>query len=75
MRAVAALLIATGMPCSALASTYPVVDTGQTTAHGDFAGQDAHYSVNPPSYKDNGDGTVTDNCTGLMWQQATAPSA
>jgi hypothetical protein len=26
-------------------------------------------------YVDNGDGTVTDNCTGLMWQQATAPGA
>jgi hypothetical protein len=25
---------------------------------------------NPASYKDNGNGTVTDNVTGLMWQQA-----
>jgi hypothetical protein len=25
---------------------------------------------NPESYTDNGDGTVTDNVTGLMWQQA-----
>jgi formylglycine-generating enzyme required for sulfatase activity len=25
---------------------------------------------NPQSYTDNGDGTVTDNVTGLMWQQA-----
>jgi hypothetical protein len=25
---------------------------------------------NPESYSDNGDGTVTDNVTGLMWQQA-----
>ena len=24
-------------------------------------------------FVDNGDGTVTDNCTGLMWQQETAP--
>ncbi len=24
---------------------------------------------NPESYTDNGDGTVTDNVTGLMWQQ------
>jgi hypothetical protein len=28
---------------------------------------------NPESYMDNGDGTVTDNVTGLVWQQA-APS-
>jgi hypothetical protein len=26
---------------------------------------------NPESYTSNGDGTVTDNVTGLMWQQAT----
>jgi hypothetical protein len=25
---------------------------------------------NPASYTDNGDGTVTDNVTGLMWQRA-----
>ena len=35
-----------------------------------FYGQDAQYAVGcQPSYTDNGDGTVTDNCTGLMWQQ------
>lgn len=27
---------------------------------------------NPESYTDNGDGTVTDNVTGLMWQQAVS---
>ena len=27
---------------------------------------------NLSSYEDNGDGTVTDNITGLMWQQAVA---
>lgn len=34
----------------------------------DYYGQDAHYQT-PCSYTDNGDGTVTDNVTGLMWQQ------
>jgi len=35
-----------------------------------FYGQDAQYDTGcSPSYTDNGDGTVTDNCTGLMWQQ------
>lgn len=33
-----------------------------------FYGQDAHYQGNVPSYIDNGDGTITDNVTGLMWQ-------
>jgi len=32
-------------------------------------GQDAQYQGILPSYTDNGDGTVTDNNTGLMWQQ------
>ncbi len=61
---------------------YPVVGTNQTTffdntqsiskpAEGEgFYGQNAHYPGNTPEYKDNGDGTVTDMVTGLMWQQS-----
>lgn len=61
--------------------TYPIVDTGVSEFASDnalineptegdaFYGQDATYSGNQPSYTDNGDGTVTDNVTGLMWQQ------
>ena len=49
--------------------TYPIVDTGQTFAYGSDPGQDAHYSANAPSYKINGNGTVTDQVTGLMWTQ------
>ena len=61
--------------------TYPIVDTGvnvfysndasiSTPQKGDlFYGQDAQYDTNTPSYKDNGDGTVTDLVTGLMWQK------
>jgi hypothetical protein len=30
-------------------------------------GQDGEHSINPMSFTDNGDGTVTDNVTGLMW--------
>ena len=65
-----------------IASGYAIVDTGQTAcyddsdelvnypAHGEvFYGQDAQYDGSQPSYTDNGDGTVTDNVTGLMWQQ------
>ncbi len=60
---------------------YPIVDTGQVVFYdnkgetsiqssGDkFYGQDANYQNNSPSYTNNGDGTVTDNVTGLMWQQ------
>jgi pimeloyl-ACP methyl ester carboxylesterase len=32
-------------------------------------GQDGAYSINPLSYTDNGDGTVTDNNTDLVWQK------
>ena len=66
--------------------SYPLVDTGQTACYdangrhitcpakgAAFYGQDAQSSGNQPSYTDNGNGTVTDNVTGLMWQQA--PSA
>ncbi len=61
---------------------YPIVGTNQTTYYnnsseistpsaGDsFYGQNAAYSGNPPQYVDNGDGTVTDMVTGLMWQQS-----
>ncbi len=34
-----------------------------------YYGQDAQYEGATPSYRVNGDGTVTDNVTGLMWQQ------
>lgn len=61
--------------------SYDIVDTGQWTffddwsiiqAPGDgaqFYGQDAHYSGLQPAYATNGDGTVTDMVTALMWQQ------
>lgn len=43
--------------------------TCPTTESADFYGQDGNYSKNPLSYTDNKDGTITDNVTGLMWQQ------
>ncbi|ALJ06739.1 hypothetical protein APS56_05065 [Pseudalgibacter alginicilyticus] len=62
-------------------SSYPIVDTGvkdfysntaiisKTLEEQDFHGQDASYNGNQPSYTNNGDGTITDNVTGLMWEQ------
>ena len=35
-----------------------------------FFGQNAHYPGHSPSYTDNLDGTVSDNVSGLMWQQS-----
>lgn len=45
-------------------------DTGQAQSFTNTFGEDADYSQNPPFFKINGDGTVTDTVTGLMWQQA-----
>ncbi len=61
--------------------SYAIVDTGVVDFYSDkakinkpnkgenFYGQDAHYKRNIASYTDNKDGTITDNITGLMWQQ------
>lgn len=43
--------------------------TGQTVSYTNTFGEDSDYIANEMSYTDNGDGTVTDNNTGLMWQQ------
>jgi hypothetical protein len=60
----------------------PVIDTGQSECYDNnkqiscpapgesFYGQDAQYDGVPMSYRDNGDGTVTDLNTGLIWQKA-----
>lgn len=58
--------------------TYPIVDTSQAKCYDaaqaipcetGFSGQDAEYNGNAPRYQNNGDGTVSDLVTGLMWQQ------
>jgi hypothetical protein len=67
---------------SASNGSYLIVDTAQSSFWnngnneisipqlGDsFYGQDAQYNGNLPSYTDNGDGTISDHVTGLMWTQ------
>ena len=61
---------------------YVVVDTGQTNCYNNttviaaplpgqpFYGQDAEVTGKAPAYRDNGDGTVSDLNTGLMWVQS-----
>ncbi len=65
-----------------IALTYPIVDTGQTKCYNSgteittpapgqsFYGQDANYYRNTSSYTNNGNETVTDLVTGLMWQKS-----
>ena len=61
--------------------TYPIVDTDQGTCYdnsellelsrrrGSFLWAGCTIHRNDPSYTDNGDGTITDNVTGLVWTQ------
>ncbi len=70
---------------SAIAVSYPLPDTDQELCYDTvsvidppipgeiFYGQDAQFAGLPPSYLDNGNGTVTDLNTGLMWQQGLPP--
>ena len=60
---------------------FTVVDTAQTSSYNNagaiaapspgqpFYGQDPQYAGPAPSYTNNGDGTITDLTTGLMWIQ------
>lgn len=61
--------------------TYPIVDTQQGLTYSDlvpieapaegqaFYAQDAQYTGNVPNYTDNGNGTIIDNVTDLVWSQ------
>jgi len=67
----------------AVAASYPIVDTGQSSCYDSNGavigcpaegaahyGQDAQHDGNQPSFADNGDGTVSDTVSGLIWQQS-----
>ncbi|MBN2857643.1 MAG: DUF1566 domain-containing protein [Candidatus Delongbacteria bacterium] len=68
---------------SSYGQNYRIAGTGQTnsydnssvitapTAGQPFYGQNSNHPGNEPAYTDNGDGTVTDNVTGLMWEKST----
>ena len=73
------ILLLTGQLSSA--QDYDVIDTGQVNCYDNstqitppspgqpFHGQDAQFDGVQFAFQDNGDGTVTDLETGLMWQQ------
>ncbi len=66
---------------NARGSAFLLPDSGQTTCYDgngnsitcpapdQSLSQDGSYTMNPPSYSVNTDGTVTDDNTGLMWQR------
>lgn len=78
----AIFLLMTVIPTANAEAPYPVPDTMQNVCFNDtvqvtcpspgeaFAGQDAQHKGAQPNYTDNGDGTITDNVTGLMWAKS-----
>jgi|WetSurMetagenome_2_1015567.scaffolds.fasta_scaffold00012_59 hypothetical protein len=64
---------------SVCAQAYWLPDTGQKKCYDSSGeeitcagtGQDGEYTIHSMSYTINGDGTVTDKVTGLMWQRCT----
>ncbi|MCX6268033.1 MAG: SUMF1/EgtB/PvdO family nonheme iron enzyme [Bacteroidetes bacterium] len=48
---------------------FKLPETGQTAGYTSTAGEDCDYLINPQSFTDKGDGTITDNNTLLMWQK------
>lgn len=59
-------------------TTYPMAasslkdlpDTGQLLDALAAFGEDSDYALNPPAFRDNGDDTISDLVTGLMWQKS-----
>jgi hypothetical protein len=56
-------------PESSTKTTLYLQDTGQTTSYTNTKGEDSDFNYHVPNFIDNGDGTVTDQNTGLMWQK------
>jgi len=50
---------------------FRISDTGQTNSNTSTFGEDSDYNISPPSFFDNGDGTVKDNVTGLLWTKCS----
>jgi Protein of unknown function (DUF1566) len=79
---IAGATLLTAIPLPASARLNPIVDTGQDQCFDNqvripcpalgqpFFGQDAQHPKHPASYRDHGDGTITDRVTGLMWAKA-----
>jgi len=79
--AITIILFLVNIICVGQSLTYHIVDTNIKEYYSDdaiisapqlgddFYGQDASYSGNQSSYTNNGDGTITDNITGLMWEE------
>lgn len=72
MRHLSRHLSALLLPLSLLAATpqYRLADTGANRTFTATFGEDSDFTGNVQVFKDNGNGTVTDRLTGLVWQKA-----
>jgi len=64
------------LPATGQTRCYNTAGTVIPCASPDWPGQDGFYQASCSTtgrFTDNGDGTVTDSCTNLMWQKQTAP--
>jgi Protein of unknown function (DUF1566) len=66
---ICALVLSVGVVGQVLGAQSPLPDTGQVMHFTQTFGEDADYQGRGPALKDNGDGTITDLITGLMWQK------
>jgi hypothetical protein len=83
IKLIASITLATSISFAGFGQTYKIVGTGQTNSYNNsavialpelgqpFYGQNTNHPGNAPSYTDNGDGTITDNVSGLMWEKTT----
>jgi hypothetical protein len=82
-----AVMVGCGLVAPPWAGAYRLPDTGQNKCYDNvseipcpepgepFYGQDAQVRGAQPAYHDNGDGTVTDLNTALVWQKSDAQNA
>jgi hypothetical protein len=64
-----------GLPATGQTKCYDTDGNDVDCASASYPGQDGFYQTGcsiSGRFVDNGDGTVTDTCTGLSWQKATA---
>jgi hypothetical protein len=61
-----------GLPATGQTKCYGATGAVSDCASADYPGQDGFHQAGCPMagrFRDNGDGTVSDLCTGLMWQK------
>ncbi|MGQ9592618.1 MAG: Lcl C-terminal domain-containing protein [Planctomycetota bacterium] len=66
------------LPATGQKTCYDGQGWGTECSSADWPGQDGYYQAGCPMegrFVDNGDGTVSDLCTGLMWEKNTAPGS